>query len=142
MQLFSRGMQRKHRTLTNRLRFENLENRLLLAVDIQWHNRGVASGAPYVIPDYDGLDLEPDDSDTPDNFNWVFCQQFQSCALANNARDVVDAALESWEDIINSFNDENNEDDVYTVTIAMDFLNNGCGGEHVLPAPAILQRNP
>lgn len=117
------------------LRCESLEERLLLAVDINWHNRGTSSESPFPIPAYDALDLEPDDSDSPDNFNWVFCGQSSSCALADSARNVVDAALAAWENVLTDFDDSENEDNIFTLTISMDTQDMGCGGGARTPGP-------
>jgi len=108
---------------------EPLENRLLMSIDIHWHNRGVTSEDPFIVPESDAMDLEPDDADTPDNFEFVFGTQ------AEAARNVVDAALNAWERVITDFNDDNNDDNVYTVTIVMDTQNDASGGRARTPGP-------
>jgi len=110
------------RRCSRRLRFEPLEIRLLLAINIDWHNRGVTSANPFPIPVYDGVDLEPDDADTPDNFNFAFGAQ------AAAARNVVDAALAAWENVIDTFNDGSNSGDDFLVTISVDMTKTNCGG--------------
>ena len=122
----ARGRARGRQPMARKLALEVLEDRRLLSIDIQWHNRGVFSAEPFIIPPYTD-DLEPDDADTPDNFYHVFG------SLEENARNVVDAALAAWERLIPDFNDPNNEDNVYTVTIVMDTENNGAGAHARTP---------
>jgi hypothetical protein len=111
---------------------EVLEDRTLLSISIVWHNRGVTSAEPYIVPPYNNLDLEPDDADTPDNFDFVFGTQNNR---SENARKVVDAALAAWERVITDFNDSNNKDNVFTVTIVMDTENLSCGAHARTPGP-------
>lgn len=100
---------------------EILEGRLVPSVTFNWHNRGVTSVVPYIIPEYTD-DLEPDDADTPDNFNFVFGSQ------AEAARNVVDAALAAWSRVLTSFNDPENPSNVFLLTIVADTEDQGCGG--------------
>src|SRR5262245_55109199 len=89
---------RRPRKVCVRPQLEILEGRPLPSVTFNWQNRGVTSAQPFIIPPYTD-DLEPDDPDTPDNFNFVFGDQ------AEAARQVVDAALHAWERVLKDFND-------------------------------------
>ena len=109
----NRKSQKSHRS--RKLMCETLEDRLLLAVDIVWENRGLN---PPVLP-----------TETPDNFHVAFGTS------EDKARQVVDAALESWEQVINDFNDGNNTDNVFNVTITVDLDDDGCGGSAITPLP-------
>ena len=106
------------RPAARRLSLEPLEDRRLLSVYFDWNNRGYTSQEPYSIPEYTGADMEPDDWDTPDNFNHVFGSN------AEKAREVVDAALDAWEAALKDFNDGDN---TVTLTIVMDTENNETG---------------
>lgn len=92
-----------------RLGFEPLEDRLLLSIDIQWVNRG-AGAATF---------------ETPDNFGDVFCgPDIFTCTQAQNARVVVDKALEAWEKVIV---DQNDGENYVEVTITFDLDDTSCG---------------